>query len=135
LLMTDRTYLRWAIELSERSQEPLGCGCVIVLDEEVVGEAFNSQRTDEIAVNHAEIKALIVANEELGSRLLEGATAYCSCQPCSMCLSALSFAKVERIVFAKLMIELAPDDRLSRMDPYEFVKQLNFVPKLEQLLL
>ena len=133
--MTDKVYLQRAIDLADQSSEPSGCGAVIVLDGKVIANEYNSQRTDNIAVYHAEIKAIIAANKALGTRKLTGATAYCSCEPCSMCLTALSYAKVERIVFHKTMKDLSPDDPQALLDSYDFVKGLNFTPKLEQISL
>lgn len=133
--MTDIEFLTLAIDLAEESSEPVGCGVVIVRHGSVIAQAFNSQRTDNIAINHAEIKAIIAANIQLGTHKLEQAVAYCSCEPCAMCLTALSYAKVARIVFYKTMLDLFPDDPQSKLDSYEFIKQLNFVPRLEQLSL
>lgn len=131
--MGDSYYLQKALELAEQSAEPIGCAAVIVIDDRIVAAEYNSQRADNIAINHAEIKAIVTANKAIGSRILTSATAYCSCEPCAMCLTALSYAKVERIVFHKTMHDLAPDDPQSRLDPYEFVAGLNFVPKLEHI--
>jgi len=131
--MNELDYLKRAVELSQLSPEPVGCGVVIVDEQGIVTETYNSQRADNIAVHHAEIKAIIEANKKTGSRKLEGATAYCSCEPCAMCLTALSYAKVARVVFHKRMIDLFPDDPQSQLNPHEFVKGLNFVPELEQL--
>jgi tRNA(Arg) A34 adenosine deaminase TadA len=131
--MKDTDYLKQAIKLSKLSPEPVGCGVVIVGKDGVLAETCNSQRTDNIAVHHAEIKAIIEANRKTGSRKLEDATAYCSCEPCAMCLTALSYAKVSRIVFHKRMLDVFPDDPQSQLDPYEFTRGLNFVPGLQQL--
>jgi len=133
--MTDREFLTRAIDLAKKSPEPIGCGVLIVKDGNIVAKAFNSQRTDQIAVNHAEIKAIVAANMNLQSRVLEGATAYCSCEPCAMCLAALSYAKVKRIVFDKSMKDVFPNDPQSKLDPYKFVAGLNFVPNVEQIRL
>lgn len=133
MTMNDEQYLRQAVELAGKSTEPAGCGAIIVLNDKVIAAEYNSQRADNIAVHHAEIKAIIAANKKLSSRKLIGTTAYCSCEPCAMCLTALSYAKVERIVFHKTMHDLAPDDPQSQLDPYEFVAGLNFVPNLEQI--
>jgi tRNA(adenine34) deaminase len=131
--MKDKIYLQRAVELAKNSPEQIGCGVVIVQNGDVIAEAYNSQKTDNIAVNHAEIKAVIAANKLLGTRKLEDTTAYCSCEPCAMCLVALSYAKISRIVFNKTMKDIFPDDPQSNLDPYEFVKGLNFIPKLEQI--
>lgn len=131
--MNDKDYILRAIELAAQSPEPIGCGVVIVSNGEIIAESFNSQRADNIAVNHAEIKAIIIANKHQKNRNLKNAVAYCSCEPCAMCLTALSYAKVERIVFHKSMKDTFPDDPQSSLDAYKFVQTLNFVPKLEQI--
>jgi guanine deaminase len=131
LMTSDQTHLTRATELAASSPEAVGCGVVIVQNGSVIAEATNSQRTDNVAVYHAEIKAIIDANKSTGSRTLPGATAYCSCEPCAMCLAALSYAKIERVVFIKRMIDLFPDDPQSQFDAQTFVQGLNFKPKLE----
>lgn len=133
--MTDADYLKRATAVALQSQERVGCGVLIVRDGQVLAETYNSQRADNIAVNHAEIKAIIAANQVTGSRKLENTTAYCSCEPCAMCLTALSYAKVPRIVFGKRMRDLFPDDPQSQLDPFVYVQTLNFIPRLEQLAL
>ena len=50
-----------------------------------------------------------------------------------MCLTALSYATVERIVFHKTMLQTFPDDPQSKFDAQLFVNGLNFVPQLVQL--
>lgn len=132
--MSDEEYLRLALEIAEQSTEPVPCGCVLVQNDTIVAKEYNSQRTDKMAVHHAEVKAICHANHALKSRQLRGATAYCSCEPCAMCLTALSYAKVERVVFAKRMRDLCPDDRQASFDYAKFIQTLNFIPKLEQLL-
>lgn len=128
----DEKFLKQAVALSRVSPESVGCGVVIVDGAgKVLAAEHNSQRTDNVAVYHAEIKAIIAANRETGSRTLIGATAYCSCEPCAMCLTALSYAKVQRIVFHERMVDIFPDDPQSRFDPYAYVKTLNFSPQLE----
>lgn len=133
--MTDESSLSKAVELAQQSSEEVGCGVVIVTDGIIIGQAFNSQSADNITVNHAEIKALTAANIKTGSRKLDGAIAYCSCEPCAMCIAALSYAKVSRIVFNKTMSELFPGDIQSKFDAVAFANSLNFVPMIEQLRL
>lgn len=76
---------------------------LIVQNGNVIAKTHNSQRADNIAVNHAEIKAIIEANKKTGSRKLENAVAYCSCEPCAMCLTALSYAKASPIWLCNLV--------------------------------
>ena len=125
--------MKQAIGLAQQSLEPVGCGVVIVRGGTVLSQAYNSQRADNIAIHHAEVKAILEANKTTGIRKLENAVAYCSCEPCAMCLTAFSYAGVARIVFHKRMIDLFPNDPQSKFDSFQFIKTLNFVPKLEQL--
>jgi tRNA(Arg) A34 adenosine deaminase TadA len=131
--MTDQDYLARAAEIAEKSTEEIPCGCVLVRSGKVITAQFNSQHADNMAVNHAEIKAIVSANYTLGKRELTATTAYCTCEPCAMCLTALSYAKVARIVYAKSMAELSPNDPQAKLDSQKFVKGLNFVPVLEHI--
>jgi tRNA(adenine34) deaminase len=133
--MTDQEYLKRAVDFAQKSPEEVKCACIIVQDTRVVTAQFNSQKHDKMAINHAEIKAVVAANYDLRLREVERATAYCSCEPCAMCLTALSYAKIERIVYDKSMKDMAPDDPQADFDSQAFVKTLNFVPKLEQITL
>ncbi len=129
--MKDEFFLKRAVKLSKLSRESVGCGTVIVIDNKIIAEEYNSQTTDNIAINHAEIKAIVTANKKLGKRKLDSATAYCSCEPCVMCLTALSYAKVQKIVFDKTMKDLFPGDPQSNLDSRVFISGLNFIPELE----
>lgn len=128
--------MKRVVKLSEKSKEPVKCACIIVQDGKIIAEEFNSQRADNIAVHHAEVKAVYQASSKTGTRILKGAAAYCSCEPCVMCLSALSLANIERIVYCQRMSDISPGVPMANLDSEEFAKQyLNFTPKLEQLLL
>lgn len=133
--MNDKTLLARATSLAEQSTEPVKCACVLVRDGEVIAEAFNSQRADQMTLGHAELKAVTIANQKYGVANLQGTTAYCSCEPCVMCLTALSLAKVGRIVYGQTMKEVSGGMPMGDLDSQDFASQyLNFVPKLELLL-
>jgi diaminohydroxyphosphoribosylaminopyrimidine deaminase / 5-amino-6-(5-phosphoribosylamino)uracil reductase len=72
-------------------------GCVIVRDEEIVGEGFTSP----VGGPHAEVNALLAAGDAA-----RGATAYVTLEPCSHhgrtppCADALVKAGVKRVVYA-----------------------------------
>ena len=134
--MTDRQILEKAVVLSKSSQEPVKCACILTKDGKIVAQTYNSQRSDSISTHHAEIKAIREANMQLKSRKLDGITAYCTCEPCVMCLSAMSIARSERIVYNQRMKDLSPDDPMARLNSQEFAdRYLPFSPKLERLVL
>ena len=131
--MTDKEYIELAIEEAKRSTEPLRCGVVIVRDSQIVAKAFNSQRADKNATAHAEIKAIAQASKKLGSKNLESCVVYATCEPCTMCLSAMVFAKVKKLVygvslkdFYPLRIDLDIDTFISKCS-YKFGVVKNFM--------
>lgn len=101
--MNDHHFLTMALDIA-RDRSPGGkagpFGAVVVAGGNVVGEGWNQvvQRADPTA--HAEIMAIRDAGRKLGTHVLEGATIYCSCEPCPMCLSAIYWARIARVVFA-----------------------------------
>lgn len=93
------SFMRLAIKEARKSSESLKCGVVIVREGEVLAQAFNSQRSSCDASAHAEIKALREAGQRVSNKNLVGCVAYCTCEPCIMCLSALAYAKIETLVY------------------------------------
>jgi guanine deaminase len=99
--MTD-VHMRRAIELSCESVQQGGgpFGAVVVLDGRVLGEGKNRVVPDGDPTAHAEINAIRNACRAQGSHSLQGAVIYTSCEPCPMCLAAIWWARISRIVFA-----------------------------------
>jgi guanine deaminase len=99
--MTD-VHMRRAIELSCESASQGGgpFGAVVVLDGRVLGEGKNRVVPDGDPTAHAEINAIRNACRVQGSHSLRGAVIYASCEPCPMCLAAIWWARISRIVFA-----------------------------------
>lgn len=133
--MNDKTYLIIANDLASQSSEPLGCGSVLVNKAgEIIASNFNSQRDDNLTASHAEMKSIAEANQKLG-RKLNGVTAYGNCEPCTMCLTALIFAGVDRIVFSARLNDLTNPEKQINIDCFEFVKQFPHQPTLEYIKL
>jgi guanine deaminase len=99
--MTD-VHMRRAIELSCESVTHGGgpFGAVIVLDSRVLGEGKNRVVPDGDPTAHAEINAIRSACRAQGSHSLQGSVIYTSCEPCPMCLGAIWWAGISRVVFA-----------------------------------
>ena len=75
-------------------------GAVIVgPDGAIIAEAHNltRQRTDPTA--HAEMLAIQLAAQVLGSERLVGCDLYVTLEPCPMCAAAISFARVRRLYY------------------------------------
>jgi tRNA(adenine34) deaminase len=74
-------------------------GAVVEIGGEMVGRGANSPIARHDPTAHAEILALREAAGATGNYRLEGATIYCTLEPCVMCAGALVAARVTRLVF------------------------------------
>lgn len=100
--MNDADYMRRAIELAEQSVARGGgpFGAVIVIEGKIVAESSNSVTEDLDPTAHAEVSAIRKAAKALGRFSLEGGVIYSSCEPCPMCLGAIYWARLNRLVYA-----------------------------------
>jgi guanine deaminase len=99
----DRQFLGAAVALSRQHMEggaggPFGA--VIVRDGRIIAEGWNQVTSSHDPTAHAEVVAIRRACAALGDFSLAGATIYSSCEPCPMCLAAIYWARLERLVFA-----------------------------------
>ena len=101
--MNDLTFMREAIQLArEHSLADQGgpFGAVVVREEKVVGWGWNQVVKDGDPTAHAEVLAIREAARQLGTHILDDCTIYCSCEPCPMCLGAIYWSRIPRVVFA-----------------------------------
>ena len=94
-------FMMKAIELSVKSIKMGGgpFGAIIVKDDEIIGEGKNSVINSNDPTAHAEIVAIRNACSSINSYDLSGAVMYSSCEPCPMCLSAIWWARIQKIYF------------------------------------
>ena len=74
-------------------------GCVIVRDGTVVASAGNRTITDRDPTAHAEMLAIRAAARTLGSERLTDCDLYVTLEPCAMCATAMSFARIRRLYY------------------------------------
>ena len=101
--MHDARFMQMAIELAvENVVSGAGgpFGAVIVKDGEVVATGVNQVTRTNDPTAHAEVTAIRNACEALGDFELKGCAIYSSCEPCPMCLTAILWARCERLYFA-----------------------------------
>ncbi len=100
---TAEDYLRRAIHLASTHSAdgrhgPFGA--LVVRDDEILGEGWNQVVASSDPTAHAEVMAIREACRNLGTHDLSGATLYASCEPCPMCLAAIHWARIRRVVYA-----------------------------------
>lgn len=101
--MADTEFLLRAIELSEKSLfESQGgpFGAVIVKDGKIIAEGRNEVTSTNDPTAHAEVQAIRKAGKVIGDFNLAGSVLYSSCEPCPMCLSAIYWARIDRVIYA-----------------------------------
>jgi tRNA(Arg) A34 adenosine deaminase TadA len=95
-------FMKRAIELSIKSVNsgtgPFGA--IIVKDDKIISEGFNTVTLTNDPTSHAEITAIRIACKSLNNFSLEGYDLYTTCEPCPMCLSAVYWARINKIYYA-----------------------------------
>lgn len=99
--MHDGDYMRLALDLARQAEAAgeVPVGAILVLENKVIGRGSNSPIGLSDPTAHAEMLALREAAAAIGNYRLEGATLFCTLEPCVMCAGALVAARVERLVF------------------------------------
>ena len=75
-------------------------GAVIVRDGKIIARGENLVQRKMNPTLHAEIVAINRACKKLGQKFLDDCDIYVSLEPCAMCATAISFARIRNIYFA-----------------------------------
>ena len=97
--------MRMAIEEARQGDFPFGA--VIVRDGVVIARGRNLGRTTGDPTAHGEMVAIRRAVADRDAQALRGATLYTSGEPCAMCMGAILWCGISRLVFAASMAQLA----------------------------
>jgi guanine deaminase len=95
-------FLAEAIELAAKNVKEGGrpFASVIVRDGRILATGVNLSAQTKDPTAHAEIVAIRAASQLLHAERLRGCEIYTTCEPCPMCLGALYWAELDRVVFA-----------------------------------
>lgn len=91
-----------AIVLAKKAfqHEDVPIGAVIVRDGKIIVRGENQVQMRKNPTLHAEIVAINRACKKLGTKFLDGCDIYVSLEPCAMCATAISLARINNIYFA-----------------------------------
>ena len=97
----DQQYMDKALSLARAAAEvgEVPVGSVVVHEGKIIATAHNRRELDQDPCAHAELLAMRLAAQELGSWRLEGCTVYVTLEPCAMCAGAMVLARIERCVY------------------------------------
>lgn len=98
----DLQFVRDAIALAHKNVGEGGrpFGAIVVKDGKAIAAATNVMHLSNDPTAHAELVALRVASQNLGTMDLSGCSVYASGHPCPMCMAAMRLTGIEKVVYA-----------------------------------
>ena len=102
LLHDDNYFMKQALIEAQKAFEAdeVPVGAVITIDNKIIARAHNlTERLNDVTA-HAEMQVITSAANYLNGKYLSGCTLYVTLEPCVMCIGAIYWARLSRIVFA-----------------------------------
>jgi tRNA(Arg) A34 adenosine deaminase TadA len=101
----DEQFMRMALDEARQGDFPFGA--VIVKEGSVIARGRNLGRTAGDPTAHGEMVAIRRCMSEKGASALHGSTLYTSGEPCAMCMGAILWCNLGRLVFAASTAQIA----------------------------
>jgi len=124
--MNDK-FMKRAIELSIESVNKGGgpFGSIVVQNSNIIAEGSNEVTPTNDPTAHGEIVAIRKACKKLNNFSLKGCELYSTCEPCPMCLSAIYWARIDKIYYANTRKDAQKIDFDDSLIYSEFKKNIN----------
>ena len=97
--MKDEQFIDIAIEISRNAKYPYGA--IVVKNGEIIGRSDDNTLMEKSMYSHSELEAIESAskNKNLYGDL-KGTVIYVSCEPCMMCMGAILYEGISKLVYA-----------------------------------
>jgi tRNA(adenine34) deaminase len=122
----DERFMRIALDEARQGDFPFGA--VIVRDGQVLARGRNLGRTNDDPTAHGEMTAIRHCLADHGSAALRGSTLYTTGEPCAMCMGAILWCRVSRLVFAASVEQLATTLDQIMISSADIAARAPFVP-------
>ena len=122
----DERFMRIALDEARQGDFPFGA--LIVRDGQVLARGRNLGRTNDDPTAHGEMMAIRHCLADHGSAALRGSTLYTTGEPCAMCMGAILWCHVSRLVFAASVEQLATTIDQIMISSAEIAARAPFVP-------
>jgi len=99
--LKDKFFMSKALEEAKLAfqKEEIPVGAVITIKDKIISRAHNMTEQLSDVTAHAEMLAITSASNYIGGKYLIGCTIYVTLEPCAMCLAALKYSQINRIVY------------------------------------
>lgn len=101
MLPDDTYFMRKALDEARVAfdMDEIPVGAVVVCQNRIIAGAHNlTERLCDVTA-HAEMQAITAAANSLGGKYLTDCTLYVTLEPCVMCVGAIGWAQIGRVVF------------------------------------
>lgn len=100
----DKFFMRQALMEAEKAAErdEVPVGAVVVCRDRIIARAHNLTETLNDVTAHAEMQAITAAANYLGGKYLNDCTLYVTVEPCVMCVGAIAWAQLGRLVIGTM---------------------------------
>lgn len=106
----EQTVMAEVLRRAREAEGPDGkapIAAAIMRGDDVIAYGVNEVHLAHDPTRHAEIVAISAAAAQIGQSDLSGCTLLSSLQPCEMCLAAMQFSGIRRLIFASEQGEVA----------------------------
>jgi tRNA(Arg) A34 adenosine deaminase TadA len=93
-----REAMKCAMGAARHDDVPIGA--VIVKNKKIIARGENRVQKKQDPTAHAEIIAIQSACKKTEKKFLDGCEIYVTLEPCAMCATAISFARIKKIIYA-----------------------------------
>ena len=98
----DEYFMKQALFEAKKAfdKDEVPVGAVVVMNNQIIARTHNlTERLNDVTA-HAEMQAITSAANYLNGKYLSGCTLYVTLEPCVMCIGAIYWSRLSRIVFA-----------------------------------
>ena len=102
ILFDDNYFMGQAIQEAKKAyfEGEIPVGAVVTINQRIIARAHNLTEKLNDVTAHAEMQAITSASNFLNGKYLSNCTLYVTLEPCIMCMGALFWTKLDRIVYA-----------------------------------
>ena len=99
--LKDKYFMSKALEEAKLAfqKNEIPIGAVIIIKDKIISRTHNMTEQLSDVTAHAEMLAITSASNYIGGKYLIGCTIYVTLEPCAMCMAALKYSQIKRIVY------------------------------------